>query len=203
MKNSTLKIMTLTVLLGLFGCKTATDPAQWSAKKIDKWFEKGEWLNGWQVKPDGSINRKEFAVSYFKNKDRWDKAFTFLNNDLTKMEVKRYDLDGNNVYAPISEYTSKNEEDARFEAHQKYIDIQYVINGQELIGLAPLSAKKDVLVEYKPENDIEYFTVEKFTSLKADPGRFFIFFPDEAHRPGVKDGENSPVRKVVVKVKID
>ncbi len=196
--------MVLTGFLGLIGCKTPTDPAQWSAKQTDKWFEKGEWLNGWKVKPDASINRREFAISYYKQKDRWNKAFAFLkDNDLTKMEVRRYDIDDNNVYAPISEYTTKNEQDARFEVHQKYIDIQYVISGKEQIAVAPLSLQKEILEPYKPENDIMFLTVEKFTSLPATPDRFFIFFPDEAHRPGVKDGENSPVRKVVVKVKIE
>ena len=131
MKNLFLKIMVLTGFLGFFGCKSPLILSTWSSKKIDKWFEKGEWLNGWTVSPDASINRKTFAVSYFKNKERWDKAFTFLkNSDLSKLEIKRYDIDGDNLYAPVSEYLTKNEEDAKFEAHQKYIDIQYVVSGK-------------------------------------------------------------------------
>ncbi|MEI8225577.1 MAG: YhcH/YjgK/YiaL family protein, partial [Bacteroidota bacterium] len=146
MKNLFLKIMVFTSFLSLFGCNSSTDPATWSNKTINKWFEKGEWLNGWSVKPDSTLNRKEFAISYFKHKNRWDKAFTFLNeSDLTKLEVKRYDLDGDNVYALISEYLTKNNEDARYEAHQKYIDIQYVISGKEQIGVAPMSIKKEIL----------------------------------------------------------
>jgi len=66
-------IMALTFLLGLFGCKGKNDPASWSDRQVDKWFEKGEWLNGWTVKPDETINRRTLAVSYFKNKDRWNK----------------------------------------------------------------------------------------------------------------------------------
>lgn len=190
--------------LGLFGCKGSTDPAGWSTGKIDKWFERGEWLNGWQVKPDASINRREFAVSYFKHKDRWDKAFAFLKaNDLAKMELKRYDIDGDNLYAPISEYMSKNEEDAKYEAHQKYIDIQYVASGRELIGVAPMSQKKEITDPYNPEKDVMFLTVDGAKIYPATPDRFFIFFPDDVHRPGVKDGESSQVRKVVVKVKVD
>ena len=138
--------MVLTSFLGFFGCRNSSDPANWSNQKIDEWFEKGEWLNGWTITPDGSINRKEFALSYFKNKERWDKAFTFLkSNDLSKLEIKRYDIDGDNLYAPVSEYLTKNEEDAMFEAHRKYIDIQYVITGSEQMSVAPISMKKDVL----------------------------------------------------------
>jgi YhcH/YjgK/YiaL family protein len=204
MKTLFFKTMVFMSFLGLFGCKSSTDPAGWSIGKIDKWFEKGEWLNGWKIKPDASINRRELAVSYFKHKERWDKAFTFLKeNDLAKMEIKRYDIDSDNLYAPVSEYMSKNEEDARFEAHKNYIDIQYVISGKELIGVAPLSQKKEILEPYNPEKDVEFFTVDGAKICPATPDRFFIFFPDDAHRPGVKDGENSQVRKVVVKVKVD
>ena len=204
MKKLILKIMVLTSFLGLFGCKNTSDPVNWSNQKINEWFEKGEWLNGWNITPDGSVNRKEFAVSYFKNKDRWDKAFNFLkSNDLSKLEIKRYDIDGDNLYAPISEYVTKNEEDAKFEAHQKYIDIQYVITGTEQMSVAPLSMKKDVLTPYDPAKDIEFMTVNESKSYTATPDRFFIFFPSDIHRPSVKVGENSQVRKVVVKVKAD
>ncbi|OFY58105.1 MAG: hypothetical protein A2V50_01595, partial [Bacteroidetes bacterium RBG_19FT_COMBO_42_10] len=136
--------------------------------------------------------------------ERWDKAFAFLkNSDLEKLELKRHEIDGNNVYAPVSEYMTKNEEDARYEAHLKYIDIQYVITGKELIGVAPVSDRKDMLEAYNEANDIMFMTVNTITNLKASPDRFFIFFPDDIHRPGLKDGENSLVRKVVVKVKVD
>lgn len=199
-----MKIMVFISFLCLFGCKSSIDPASWSDKKIDNWFEKGEWINGWSVKPDASINRKELAISYFKHKDRWDKAFAFLkDNDLTKLEVKRYEIDGDNAYALVSEYLSKNEEDARYEAHRNYIDIQYVISGRELIGIAPVSMKKDVLEPYDALKDIMFLSVSQGNNLKADAGRFFIFFPDDLHRPSLKDGENSQVHKVVVKVKID
>ena len=188
----------------LSGCTGNSDPSAWSAQKTDKWFEKGDWLNGWQVQPDQSINRKAFAISYFRNKERWNKAFIFLkSSDLTALELKRYDIEGDNLYAPVSEYLTKNEEDARYEAHQKYIDIQYVVSGKELIGVAPVSQKKDVLEAYDSTKDIEFLTVTGGENRPALPDKFFIFFPDDAHRPGLKDGENSPVRKVVVKVKID
>jgi YhcH/YjgK/YiaL family protein len=204
MKNLYVKIMVLISFLGFLGCSGSKDPAKWSSNKTDKWFENGEWLNGWTVKPDASIDRKAFAISYFRNRERWDKAFKFLKeNDLKSLELKRHDIDGNNLFAPVSEYLTKNFEDARYEAHQKYIDIQYVASGRELIGIAPMSLKKEVLVPYDPAKDIEFLTVSEEVNYAATPDRFFIFFPEDAHRPGLKDGENSQVRKVVVKVKID
>jgi uncharacterized protein, YhcH/YjgK/YiaL family len=204
MKNLLVKIMVLTSILGFFGFKSSTDPAKWSTKQINKWFDKGEWLNGWQVKPDASINRKEFAISYFKHKERWDKAFTwFKENDLTRIEAKRHEIDGTNLFAPVSDYMTKNPEDVKYEGHKKYIDIQYVASGNELMGIAPLSLLKDTLDPYNDAKDIMYATVTREVYYKANPGNFFIFFPDDLHRPGLKDGVSTQVHKVVVKVKVD
>jgi YhcH/YjgK/YiaL family protein len=204
MKKITVLIMVLLSFSGFFGKISGQDPSKWSNKEIDTWFEKKEWLNGWNIIPDGSINRKEFAVSYFKYKDRWDKAFTFLkNNDQSKLEIKRYDIDGDNLYAPVSEYVTKNEEDAKFEAHRKYIDIQYVIVGAEQMGVAPMSSLREVTEPYNETKDVGFMTVNNSKSYNAGPDRFFIFFPSDIHRPGVKIGQNSHVKKIVVKVKAD
>ena len=204
MKNLFLKTMVLISFFALIGSKSVSDPATWSNKRIDKWFAKNEWLNGWTVTPDASINRREFAVSYFKNKDRWDKAFKFLkSSDLSKLELKRIDIDGDNLFATVSEYISKNEEIAKFEAHRKYIDIQYVISGKEVMNITPMTTVKEVLTPYDATKDIEFVAVNKVVSFKAASDKFFIFFPGDAHRPGLKDGVNSPVRKIVVKVKVD
>jgi YhcH/YjgK/YiaL family protein len=202
------KIISITmVLLGLFGLtgvKSDSDPATWSNKKIDKWFAKKEWSGGWTVTPDASINKREFSVSYFKNKERWEKAFNFLkNNDLSKLELRRYDIDGDNLFATVSEYISKNEETTKFEAHRKYIDIQYVISGKEIMNIAPITTVKEVLTPYDITKDIEFVTVTKVVNYNASSSNFFIFFPGDAHRPGLKDGVNSSVRKVVIKVKVD
>jgi YhcH/YjgK/YiaL family protein len=204
MNKTIITIMVLMSLISIPGCNNTADPSDWSSKKIDKWFEKGEWMSGWTISPDSSMNRKEFAVSYFNNKERWDKAFTFLKtSDLSKLEIKRYDIDGDNLYAAVSEYITKNEEDARFEAHQKYIDIQYIISGIEKMSIAPLSLKKEILEPYDASKDVEFMTVSNFTSVNATPSEFLIFFPSDIHRPGVKVGENSSVRKIVIKVKVN
>jgi biofilm protein TabA len=204
MKNIAFFFIIITGIIDFTGCKSSKDPASWSSSKVDKWFEKHEWLNGWNVTPDASINKKEFVINYFKNTERWDKAFAFLkDNDLSKLDIKRYDIDGDNLYASVSEYVTKNEADTKFEVHRKYIDIQHVINGAEQMSITPLSDKKDEQVPYDPAKDVEFMTVNKTASYEATPDKFFIFFPSDIHRPGVKIGENKSVRKVVVKVRID
>ena len=204
MKKVIIITMVVVSFLGITGSKNASDPTTWSNKKIDEWFAKKEWSQGWTVIPDASINKREFAISFFKNKERWEKAFKFfVNNDLAKLETKRYDIDGDNLYATVSEYLSKNEETTNFEAHRNYIDIQYVITGKEIMNIAPLNTAKEVVTPYDNKKDIEFMKVEKTVKYVATPSNFFIFFPVDAHRPGLKDGVSSPVRKIVIKVKVN
>jgi YhcH/YjgK/YiaL family protein len=204
MKINIIKAMLLISLFGLMGCRSTPDPSAWNNKKINNWFGREEWLSGWEVTPDSSINKRELAVSYFLNKDRWDKAFKFLkDSDLSKLELKRYDIDGDYLFATVSEYLTKNEETTNFEAHRKYIDIQYVIMGKEIMNIAPLSTVKDIVISYDDSKDIEFVTVDKVVNHLATPGRLFIFFPDDAHRPGLKDEVSSQVRKIVIKLKIE
>ena len=204
MKKIALLFALFITIVGFSGCKSSQDPATWSSSELDSWFAKHEWLNGWNVTPDASINKKEFAVYYFKNKERWDKAFAFLkDNDLSKLEIRKYNIDGDNLYASVSEAMTKNEEDTKFEAHHKYIDIQHVITGAEQMSITPLADKKEELVAYDPAKDVEFMTVNNTASFEATPEKFFIFFPSDIHRPSVKIGENKIVRKVVVKVRIE
>jgi YhcH/YjgK/YiaL family protein len=98
---------------------------------------------------------------------------------------------------------TKNEEDTKFEAHRKYIDIQHVIVGAEQMSITPIANRKEELTAYDRVKDVEFMTVKETTSYEATPDKFFIFFPSDIHRPSVKIGENKMVRKVVVKVRID
>ncbi|MFN8241318.1 MAG: YhcH/YjgK/YiaL family protein [Bacteroidales bacterium] len=204
MKRIIFNIMAFLTIVSLGGCNSTSDPSAWSDKQTETWFAKGEWHGSWNKTPDASINKKELAQAYYKNKERWDKAFNFLAGArLDTMSTGRHDIDGNNLYVSISDYNTKAREEARFEAHEKYIDIQYVASGTEFMGLAPAAAVDSVLQTYDPAKDIKFVRVTGSSEFKADPGRFFIFFPSDMHRPGLADGEKAMVRKVVVKVKVD
>ncbi len=152
------------------------------------------------IQPDISIDRDAFAAHYQAYPDYWKKAFDFLDhNDLDKNDLGKYDL-GNGVCATISEYAPKDIKNACFEAHRKYIDIHYVVSGKELIGLTDIE-NATVVEAYKEDGDTELEAATEFTLLTATPENFFIFFPKDAHCPGIKDKEVK-VRKVVIKVPV-
>ena len=197
------KIYVILVLFGIAQCQPSSHPSKWSDQKVHEWFKSGQYLNGLQIIPDSSINRRIFAEHYYDHKETWDKAFAFLKNtDFANSSLGRIEID-NKMFATISEYIPKDPENALFEAHQKYIDIQYVISGHDLMNIAPLK-NMTVTKPYDPQKDNELGTVTEFSEMKATPERFFIFFPSDAHRPGIKDGNDSiTIRKVVVKVPVE
>jgi len=156
-----------------------------------------------QLIPDPSIDGRTFAQHYYDHKETWDKAFAFLKNtDLAHATLGRVEL-GGNMYATVSDYyLTKDRETTLLEAHQKYIDIQYIFEGTEVIDAAPL---KDltVTVPYDSDKDILFGTVPEYTELKTSPERLYIFFPNDTHRPCLKDENGSAwARKVVVKVPV-
>ena len=67
-----------------------------------------QWLNGWEVQPDSTIDRRALAVAFFKYPERWNKAFEFLkSNELDTLAAGRHDIDDDNLFASVSEYTTQ------------------------------------------------------------------------------------------------
>ncbi|MDR2920039.1 MAG: YhcH/YjgK/YiaL family protein [Tannerella sp.] len=177
-------------------------PEKWSKEKLDKWFESGIWKCNWKISPDESVNRRSVAVYYMKNKKMWDKAFYFLKNaDLVNMSPGRYKIDGDRVFVNIDEYNPRDEINTRFEAHRQYIDVQYIVYGEEKIGITDINNMAD-LTGYNRANDVVFSEASQYKYRLATPESFFIFFPEDAHRPSVKTDAAGKVRKVVVKIRI-
>lgn len=129
------------------------------------------------------------------------KGLRFLaDTDFTGKGPGNIEIDGETVYAFIQEYETKPVNDTP-EAHRKYADIQYLLDGEELIGVAPLSAMTEE-VEAHPERDI-WFYHGPTDPVRIGNGRFAVFFPEDAHAPGISAGKPSPVRKCVVKVLVE
>ncbi len=179
-----------------------------SKKAAEKWFNTLEWLGGLQLKPHKSVDAVEFVKQYRRNKIYWNKAFAFLkDNDLQKLANGKYKIvqgtpggDGDNVFATVTEDSTKDFDKTKWESHRKYIDLQYVIKGEEKIGVCPV-AKATVTNAYNEKKDVANYTAEG-KIYTAVPGTFFIFFPTDAHRPNITTGGNNADKKIVIKIKV-
>jgi YhcH/YjgK/YiaL family protein len=80
-----------------------------------------------------------------------------------------------------------------------YQDIHYVISGKEMIGITPVSSAV-IIIPYDSAKDVGYYSA-KGTYYKSDKKIFFIVFPGDAHRPGIKVDGFPIVKKIVIKVR--
>lgn len=129
-------------------------------------------------------------------------AFAFLQKAIdSDLPVGRYDLDGTALYAFVQEYEGSESSD-RFEGHENYIDIQFLLDGCERIEVAPVEACEE-LIPYDPEKDAAFYTCNDHKSvLRLERGEFAIFYPEDLHNPGLRCAEGGLIRKVVVRIRI-
>ena len=128
-------------------------------------------------------------------------AVNFIKNLTTDIECKKYILN-DNVYANIEEYQTK--ESGFFEAHKKYIDIQLLLKGEEIIEYTPLENLK-IKENYDSLKDIAFYYdgTLPVIKLKMQPNFFTVLYPTDAHKPQLKISDAQKVKKVVVKIKTD
>lgn len=121
--------------------------------------------------------------------------------DIESLPAGRFDLDGDRLFALVQDYDTEPKAQKRAESHARYIDIQYVSRGLEVIGYAPLNHGGAVEQDLLAERDVQFFaSVADETDLLLGPGSYAVFHPTDIHRPGCCDDRSRKVRKVVVKV---
>jgi biofilm protein TabA len=146
------------------------------------------------------IDRLENCQKYAGLHPDFERAFAFLRRgDLAQLELTKHVIDGDRVYCMLSRNQGGTREQASLEAHRKYIDIQYVISGDEEMGYKPAVQCRQVKEAYNSEKDFALFMDPPNRWLAVPPGSFIIFFPQDAHAPLVGSGL---IHKAVVKVMV-
>jgi YhcH/YjgK/YiaL family protein len=107
------------------------------------------------------------------------------------------------VKAIVSEYTTKTINEHGYEAHQKNIDIQYLLKGTEKIACLPVDELQETQ-PYNPDTDAAFYesNLRPSTSDLRPLTSFALFFPQDAHMPQLCIDAPEEVKKVVIKVKI-
>lgn len=138
------------------------------------------------------------ANKYINIHPLFKQAFAFVQNtQLCTLSEQRYAILGESLYATIATNTPRQAAESFLEAHRRYIDLQFVIAGSEQIGWRHLSECSSLRTPYDSERDIVFFDDKPKHWLTLTAGTFTIFFPHDAHAPGVS---TEPVKKVVVKI---
>ena len=148
------------------------------------------------------FDSKEHLAQYKALGKNYETAVNFLlNTDLESLPLGKVEIDGNEVYASVVEYTTIPEESGKFETHENYSDIQYVIEGSEHMVYASrheLTPK----TEYNAEKDITLYENDvKGIAMLTKKDFYCIFQPQDAHKPKVMVDSPAPIKKVIVKIK--
>lgn len=130
-------------------------------------------------------------------------AFDFLKReDLAELPVGWIDLE-EGVRASVQHYTSFKYEDNRFETHEKYFDVQYVIEGKEMCGVCSRDQLGKVSAAYDEANDITFYEEPAdYSMVFLNAGDFIVLAPEDAHKPRCAAGAQIPIKKIVVKVPV-
>jgi biofilm protein TabA len=144
------------------------------------------------------------AAKYYSVHPSFAKAFDYIIRnaaDMAKIEPGKYDIDGDNLKAIYSNKKGVTvaESIAKFECHNKFIDIQLCINGIEQMGWKPREKCVAPNGGYNEEKDLQLYSDAPDMFFQLTNGQFAIFFPEDVHAPMIGDSE---IRKLVIKVKI-
>ena len=130
-----------------------------------------------------------------------DTALRFLASaDLTKLEMGRNEVDGDNVFINRFDYTTMPEEQAAWEGHKYYADIHVVLEGEERIGVTDAAAL--TAGDYDEAGDFIPYEGPVDAWVTMRPGDILIVYPEDVHMVKVQRNGPCPVKKAVFKVKV-
>lgn len=146
------------------------------------------------------LDTLENADAYFACVPGFEQFMQFFNhNDLLALPACKIKLDGDDLIVNINDFVGKKSEDCRMEAHKEYIDIQIPLEEEEQMGWKPACDCQLITSEYNEQKDVEFYADKATTLFTVPADHFVVFFPEDAHQPGIAEGKK--YRKIIVKIK--
>ena len=142
------------------------------------------------------------AGGYANYGKHFGKVAAFLaRKDLSRLPTGRYEIDGEDAFATITEATLKAWEAARPEVHREYFDVHVPLSGEETIGVG--TANPEERIDFDEDNDIGFCDGAAVEPLTVKPGEFLIVNPATClHAPCCSmDGGGMTIRKIIIKVR--
>lgn len=131
---------------------------------------------------------------------RLEKCFAYIKeHSLEKMELGRYELEGDDLFMNLQEFETMPSEGRTYEAHKRYLDLHYIVNGAEKIDVNFLGSMK--LESYDEEKDLAILTGEAAGTVILRKGDFCICYPSDVHRPAGMEYRPEKIRKAVFKIR--
>ena len=137
-----------------------------------------------------------------------ERAAQIMAGDETLVEPPeisgKVEIDSDNVFLLLNCYETRSKEESKAEAHRKYIDVMYMVEGTEVVYVKPVHRLQKVTREYDTQIDALLAEIDEDSSeIRLMPGDFLILFPEDAHAPACSVDQSVHVKKIIGKVKID
>ena len=139
---------------------------------------------------------------YLQIHPRFPAAFAALEAAAAKsFEAGRHAVAGDELFLVALDYATKSQEEAIVEGHRAYVDVMYILEGEEQIAYLPLREIAHITKEYDVKGDCFLAEVEQTASkIHATAGDVVIFFPEDGHAPGLNWCETKSIKKLIAKV---
>ena len=148
------------------------------------------------------LDKLENADWYFGCVPGFQQFMKFFNdNDLEELPPCKIKLDGQDLIVEIRDQAAKDEKDCKLEAHKDYIDIQIPLNTPETMLWSSTEDCQNVIKEYDEGKDVEFYGDKATAKFTVPAGHFAVFFPSDAHQPGIAPGKE--YRKLIVKARVN
>lgn len=133
--------------------------------------------------------------------DKIKACFAYVNtHDLMSMEPGFHEIDGDDFFVNLCEYTTMSVEERFWEAHRAYLDIHFMVSGAEQIDMCFIENMQQK--EYQPKDDFLPMDGEPNGHVILREGDFLVCYPRDGHRTAIRVGESQKIRKAIFKVKI-
>jgi YhcH/YjgK/YiaL family protein len=130
------------------------------------------------------------------------KAFEFIGKtDFNSLSLGKHSIDGDDLFVILMEYETKDPSECIMENHKKYTDIQYMVRGEEFMGIKIFTGETPT-TPYDDKKDAAFYQPEFDSLVKVKEGQFTIFFPHDLHMPSMKTGQSAKILKAVFKVRV-
>jgi biofilm protein TabA len=149
------------------------------------------------------IDSIENANKYTSVHPLFAKAFEYIASvDLANIVIGKYEI-ADGLLAIFSDKIgiTAAESTAKFECHDKNIDIQLCINGHETFGWKSRNHCTILKAEYNPDKDVSFYGDEPDMFFQLKNGQFVILFPEDVHAPMIAANDQS-IKKLIIKVRI-
>ena len=115
----------------------------------------------------------------------------------------KVEIDGDNLFLLLNTYETRDPAAAQFEAHEKYIDVMYMVEGEEIIYVKPTDMLQAITKAYDPAIDALLAKLDgDAIPVRLTAGTFVVLFPQDAHAPACYDTAPQTVKKIIGKVKL-